>query len=83
MILDKAENYFLDKGQEYLAKLYRAMIVTAYYGLFRIGEIAESRHVIKYMDVHATQGKDQVLFVLMTSKNHGLSNRSQVDNQID
>ena len=38
--------------QPYLTILYQAMFITAYYGLFRVGEITMSQHVIKAKDVH-------------------------------
>ena len=39
------------------------MVVTAYYGLFRVGEITESPHVIKFLNVHVTPNKDFIIFI--------------------
>ena len=77
MLLDQIEEKFLNMGQEFLCKHYRAMIVTAYYGLFRVGEITLSPHVIKFIDVHSTGKKDKILFVLRTSKTHQISSKPQ------
>ena len=52
--------------------------MTAYYGLFRIGEIAEGPHIIDFLDVHANQDKNKILFVLWTSKTHWISKKPQV-----
>ena len=54
------------------------MVITAYYGLFRIGEIAEGLHVIKFLDVHSTPQRDKILFMLWTSKTHQRSKKPQV-----
>ena len=55
---------------EYLVKLYKALLVTAYFGLFRIGELTESPHVVKVSDVHVGVNKDKMMFMLKTSKTH-------------
>ena len=49
MLLSTVEKLYHD--QLYLKILYKAMIVTAYYRLFRIGEITAGPHVIKTKDV--------------------------------
>ena len=54
------------------------MVMTAYYGLFRVSEIVEGPHVIKFIDVHANNDKNKILFVLWTSKTHKISRKSQV-----
>ena len=59
-----------EQNQPYLSALYRAMFVTAYYGLFRIGEIASGSHPVLAKDVHIGHNKNKVLFVLRTSKTH-------------
>ena len=61
LVEKKGESYLL-KNQVYLAKLYWAMVMTAYYGLFRIGKIAN----------------DKIVFVLRTSKPHKVHNKPQV-----
>lgn len=62
---------FLDQGQEYLYYLYRAVFLTAYYGMFRIGEIGESPHALKSADVKKSLNKEKFLMVLRSSKTHG------------
>ena len=65
-------------SQPYLVKLYQAMLVTAYYGLFRIGEITSSQHVIKAIDVHVGDNKDKLMFVLHSSKTHCQGDKPQI-----
>ena len=50
MILFELNRNLMD--QPYLNCLYRALFAVAYYGLLRIGECAQSPHVIKAADVH-------------------------------
>ena len=60
--------------QPYLVTLYKAILLTAYFGLFRVGELTYSEysdHVVKVKDVHIGTNKDKILFVLHTSKTHG------------
>ena len=64
--------------QPYLCKLYRAMLMTAYYGLFTVGEIAESNHTVKAVDVHIGTNKDKMMFILHTSKTHGRDRKPQI-----
>ena len=71
MLLHTAEHYFLGEGQLYLARLYMALFSTAYYGLFRVGELTFSPHVVRVTDVHLGDNKRKILFVLCTSKTHG------------
>ena len=53
------------------------MTVTAYYGLFRVGQIAESQHALKYDDVCKGRKKDKILFILRSSKCHRWGNPPQ------
>ena len=47
-----------------------ALFATAYYGLFRVGEITDSQHAVKACDVHIGVNKRKLLFILRTSKTH-------------
>ena len=64
--------------QPYLVTLYRALFATAYYGLFRVGELTISQHVVKVADVHIGINKKKLLFVLRSSKTHGLNVKPQM-----
>ena len=68
----------IGENQEYLIILYRAMFVTAYFGLFRIGEITSSQHTITVGNVHVGVNKNKLMFVLHTSKTHGLDKKPQI-----
>ena len=67
-----------DNQQPYLDILYRAIFITAYYGLFRVGELALGPHTILAKDVHIGQNKDKILFVLHSSKTHGKGDKPQM-----
>ena len=54
------------------------MLVTAYYRLFRIGEISQSEHVIKACDVHIGTNKKKLMFVVRSSKTHSLGDKPQI-----
>ena len=63
--------------QPYLITMYSAMIALGYYGLLRIGELTESPHVIKAMNVNISRNKEKILIHLYSSKTHGAANRPQ------
>ena len=64
-------------GQFYLETLYRALFCLAYYGLMRIGELAEGSHAIKACNIHTGTNKDKILVVLYSSKTHGQDSHPQ------
>ena len=41
LLLNTTKTYFKNKGQPYLAKLYRAIFCSAYFGLLRVGELSK------------------------------------------
>ena len=76
-ILQTIHKIYLPDSQPYLVTLYKAIFSTAYFGLFRIGELTESHHAangsnhaVKAKDVHIGTNKMKMLFVLRTSKMH-------------
>ena len=69
MLIVKTQEKFA--SQPYLIALFLAMFSTAYFGLFRVGELTKSEHVVKALDVHIGVNKQKILFVLMSSKTHG------------
>ena len=70
-ILATTYKHFYDNGQVYLAKLYLTLFSTAYYGLFRMGELTQSEHVVKACDVYIGDNKNKIKFILRSSKTHG------------
>ena len=54
------------------------MFSTAYFGLFRIGEITQSPHVLKAIDVHTGVNKKKMMFVLHSSKTHNKGMKPQI-----
>ena len=55
------------RDQYYLEILYKTIIITGYYGLFRIGELMKSPHTIKAKNVHVGINKNKILIMLYTS----------------
>ena len=53
------------------------MFALGYYGLFRVGELTESQHVIKAANVHIAQNKNKIMVILYSSKTHGQANWPQ------
>ena len=51
--------------------MYKALLSTAYFGLFRVGELTLSNHIIKLVDVRVGKNKNKLLFILHLSKTHG------------
>ena len=49
-----------DSPQPYLVRLYKALFMTAYFGLFRIGELTDSPYVLKAKDVHVGKNKKEI-----------------------
>ena len=66
------------ESQPYLETLYKSMFAAAYYGLFRIGEITLSDHVIKATDVHVGLNKKSLMFILHSSKTHTPGQKPQI-----
>ena len=64
-------------NQPYLEILYKAMFLLAFYGLFRVGEIAQGDHVIKAKNIHIGQNKNKTLVVLYSSKTHAKESQPQ------
>ena len=64
--------------QPYLICLYLVLLLTMYYGLFHIGEVTYSQHVVKARNVHIGQNKDKLLFILLTSKTHNEGSKPQI-----
>ena len=62
LILFEIQRIYSD--QEYLSIAYNALFILGYYGLFRIGELTKSDHVIKAANIHVGQNKEKILVVL-------------------
>ena len=64
-------------NQYYLVVMYRAMFALLYYGFFQIRELAMGDHPVRAANVHIALNKRKMLFILFTSKTHGLSPANQ------
>ena len=78
ILLSSLDTVFLNNAQPYLKVLYRAVLSTMYFGLFRIGEVTQSSHVIKARDVHIGLNKKKLMLVLHSSKTHGRGSKPQI-----
>ena len=78
VIINSVEKYYDHNPQPYLCTMFGALFSMAYFGLFRIGELTLSPHVIKARDVHIGVNKKKLLFVLHTSKTHNKSSKPQI-----
>ena len=76
LILFEIQRIFNDE-QPYLICMYRALFALGYYGLFRVGELTNSQHVIKAKDIHVGYNKEKMLVVLYSSKTHTIGMRPQ------
>ena len=75
MLLFELERLYHD--QCYLQTMYKALFCMVYYGLMRIGELAQGPHAVKACDVHIGRNKSKIMVVLFTSKTHGRGARPQ------
>ena len=75
VLIKKCSEFFSD--QPYLKTPYKALLSTAYFGLFRVGEVTDGPHVLLAHNVSIGQNKKKMLFVLKTSKTTGLGDKPQ------
>ena len=68
ILVFELERIFID--QRYLELLYKSIFLISYYGLFRIGEVTKSNHVIKAADFYLGRNKNKILVMLYSSKTH-------------
>ena len=71
-------NLYMNNPQPYLESLYRAMIITAYFGLLRVGEMMQSEHMLKAHNVEIALNKKKLRFILETSKTHRKDKMPQI-----
>lgn len=69
-IINHTHSSLVDKGQEYLGKMLKAMFSIAYFGLLRVGEMVKSEHQIKLKNIHFAKNKEKVTILLTSSKTH-------------
>ena len=76
VLLKTVNNQFAQ--QPYLRRLYSALLSTAYFGLFRIGEVTQGTHPVLAKDVHIGVNKNKLKFILRTSKTHWIDSKLQI-----
>ena len=75
LILFKIQRKY--QNQPYLEALYITAFLLQYFGLMRIGEIADSVHSIKAVNVHDAKQHNRLLIILYSSKTHGRDSQPQ------
>ena len=78
LILDELEKWSNEENQPYLKILYSVVFLAAYYGLLRVGEVAQGPHVILAENSLIGTNKKKLLFVLRSSKTHTEGNNPQI-----
>ena len=80
MIINQLDKDFSKTGQTYLKIMYKALLLTMYFSLFRIGELtqAEAKHAVKAKNVFVAKNKLKMSFVLRSSKTHNRGSKLQI-----
>ena len=78
IILSQVSKHFANKGQLYLGHVYSVLFSAGYYGMLRVGELTSGCHPILVTDVQLAANKKKMMFVLQTSKTHGLYDKPQL-----
>ena len=77
MILDKIDDCYLGRGQRYLARIYKTIILTGYYGLLRTGELTSGTHPVLACDTHIVKNKMKIQLLLRSSETHSTFDNPQ------
>ena len=75
LILFEIDRKYCD--QLYLKAMLKALFAMGYYGMFRIGELTKSKHVLKAKDVYLASNKNKMKFYLHSSKTHDKESKPQ------
>ena len=78
VLLKQIDIHFDLRNQPYLKTLFKTIYSTMYFGLFRIGELTHSQHVVLARDVHVAYNKRKFMFILRTSKTHYKNSKPQM-----
>ena len=61
-----------------LGSTYKAITMTAHYGMFRIGELTSGSHPILAINVFITRDRKKIQIILESSKTHSKANQPQM-----
>ena len=70
ILVRNTEECFCNINQLFMACLFKTLLLTMYYGMFRISEVTTVAHPVLARDVHIGKNKKKFLFILKTSKTH-------------
>ena len=76
-LLDHMKDFFMQRGQPYLAALFRALISMGYYGLLRIGEMTSGMYPILAHNMRRARNRQKFQMILKTSKTQTACNPPQ------
>ena len=77
ILFETERKYTLMQKSPYKSAMYKTAYISLYYGLLRVGEITQSQHAVKAVDVHDARNKNKYLFILHSSKTHSIADRPQ------
>ena len=77
-ILDELAKWSAENGQSYVGTMYAALFTAAYYGMLRVGEVAQGPHAILADNVRIGVNKRKLLFILRSSKTHDQGSNPQL-----
>ena len=80
LLIQRVQSMYKKANQPYLALLFSTLLVTTYYGLFRVDELTwmHSGHAALAKDVQVGSNKNKFLFILHSSKTHGKGTKPQL-----
>ena len=78
IILKNVYESFMESNQPYLSILYHTLFSTAYFGLFRVGELTSGTHPVLAKDVQIASNKRKLIFILRSSKTHNKGSHPQL-----
>ena len=70
-LLFEMEHHF--RHQYYLETLYKSIFILTYYGMLRIGEVTQLKHVLKAKNINNGTNKNKIMLILYSSKIHNVN----------
>ena len=77
-ILISSVDRLFQPQSSYILILYKALIASAYFGMFRVGKLMLSQHVVKACDMQIALNKQKMMFILRSSKTHNKGDKRQI-----
>ena len=68
ILFEVERRYTIISKKYFICALFKTAFTILYYGLLRVGEITQSPHTLKAIDVHDAENKNKYLLILHSSK---------------